>query len=182
MSQKVKKQKEEQYFMDPFFETLWNQYEGSLSRSRQRREERLRGFVNTLNETTKFNEEYRETLKGFFGEVKKLNNKFSLESFRNKAVKTEEFSDAEAINKQVGETESKLEKLLLTPFKSSFDMIDRAEKSLKKNSESYIEFVIERSNEWSAVTDNYLKQARLSHQNINHRLEDSLRTLITPSK
>ncbi|MFF2876461.1 hypothetical protein ACFVR2_09080 [Gottfriedia sp. NPDC057991] len=184
MSQKVNKPKEnkkteEQYFLDPFFETLWDQYENSLSISRRRREQRLRGIVDTLDKTTKFNEEYRETLKAFLIDVSNMNNRSIVKRFKNKIEKTNESSDTEMIEQPADGTNRKLEKMMLTPLNSSFDLIDKVEKNLKENSESYIDYVIERSNEWSVVTDNYLNKFRFSHQKINHRMEDRVRLLIT---
>jgi hypothetical protein len=51
-----------------------------------------------------------------------------------------------------------------------------------QNSEAFIEYTNKAGNTLEAVTDNYLKQARQTHQNIAHLFEDSVRALVAPIK
>lgn len=54
-----------------FVDTLWNQYEQSLERARQLRENREDAYVNTLKEVIKFNKQYRNSLANIFEQTKK---------------------------------------------------------------------------------------------------------------
>jgi len=182
--QKVEQQKETNYVSDPYIETLWDQFEGAVSRTRELREQGKELYLNAIKETTKFSGVYRNTLEGLFEQTTKLNGDFRNGFFQNNILKTNESTQevTESLNSQVSEAASKLEELYLTPINSAFDLFERTEKLFEQNSEAFIEYTNEALNAWEAVTDNYLKQARKTHQNIAHQLEDSVRVLVAPSK
>ncbi|MEH7378113.1 hypothetical protein [Neobacillus drentensis] len=181
---KVEEQNEPTYVTDSFIETFWDQFEGAVSRTRDYREQRQELYLQTIKETTKFNGVYRKTLKGLFEQGTKLNGDLRKGLFQNNIFKTNESTHevTESLKSHVSEAASKLEELSLTPINSAFDLIEKTEKLFEQNSEAFIEYTNEALNAWEAVTDNYLKLARKTHQNIAHRLEDSVRVLVAPSK
>ncbi|MGG1674771.1 hypothetical protein ACIFOT_03370 [Neobacillus sp. NRS-1170] len=182
--QNVEQEKETSYFTESFIETFWNQFEGAVSRTREYRAQRQELYLKAIKETTNFNGIYRKTLKGLFEQATKLNSDLRNGLFKNSIIKTNESTQevTESLKGQVSEAASKLEELYLTPFNTAFDLMERSEKIFEQNSEAFLEYTNEARNAWEAVTDNYLKQARKAHQNIAHRLEDSVRILVAPSK
>ena len=56
-----------------FVDTLWNQFEQSLERARQLRENREDAYINALREVIKFNKQYRKSLGNLFEQTKKTN-------------------------------------------------------------------------------------------------------------
>jgi ribosome-associated translation inhibitor RaiA len=181
---KVEGQNEPSYVTDSFIETFWDQFEGAVSRTRDYSEQRQELYLQAIKETTKFNGIYLKTLKGLFEQTTKLNGELRKGLFQNNIFNTNESTHevTESLKSHVIEGASKLEELYLTPINSGFDLIERTEKLFEQNSEAFLEYTNEALNAWEAVTDNYLKQARKTHQNIAHRLEDSLRVLVAPSK
>ncbi|MEH6995393.1 hypothetical protein V7075_22315 [Neobacillus drentensis] len=181
---KVEQQEETSYVTDPFIETLWDQFESAVSRTRELREQRQELYLKAVKETTRFNGVYRTTLKGLFEQATKVNGDLRIGLFQNNIFKTNESAHevTESLKSQVSEAATKLEELYLTPINSAFDLMERTEKLFEQNSESFIEYTNKAWNAWEAVTDNYLQQARKTHQNIAHRLEDSVRVLVAPSK
>lgn len=181
---KVEKQNEPSYVTDSFIETFWNQFEGAVSRTRDYREQSQELYLKAIKETTKFNGVYRKTLMGLFEQATKFNGGLRNGLFQNNIFKANESTHevTESLKSHVSEATSKLEELYLTPINSAFDLMERTEKLFEQNSEAFIEYTNEARNAWEAVTDNYLKQARKTHQNIAHRLEDSVRVLVAPSK
>jgi hypothetical protein len=182
--QKVEQQKETNYVSDPFIDTLWDQFEGAVSRTRELREQSKELYLNAIKETTKFNGVYRKTFMGLFEQATKLNGDFRNGLFQNNIFKTNEsaLEVTESLNSQVSEAASKLEELYLTPINSAFDLIKKTEELFEQNSGAFIDYTNEARNAWEAVFDNYVKQARKTHQSIAHQLEDSVRVLVTPSK
>ncbi|TWD89608.1 poly(hydroxyalkanoate) inclusion protein PhaP [Neobacillus bataviensis] len=182
--QKVEQQKETSFVSDSYIETLWGHVEGAVSRTGELREQSQELYLNAIKETTKFNGVYRKTLKGLFEQAIKLNSDFRKGFFQNSIMKTNESAQevTESLKSQVNEAASKLEELYLTPINAAFDLSEKAEKLFEQNCEEFIEYTNEALNVWEAVTDNYLQQARKTHQDIAHRLEDSLRVLVAPGK
>ncbi|MDR7235469.1 hypothetical protein [Neobacillus drentensis] len=182
--QKVEQQTETNYVSDPFIETLWDQFEGAVSRTRELREQSQELYLNAIKETTKFNGVYRKTLKGLFEQTTKLNGDFRNGLFQSNILKTNESTQevTESLKTQVSEAASKVEDLYLTPINSAFDLIKKTEELFEQNSGAFIKYTNEARNAWDAVFDNYFKQARKTHQNIAHQLEDSVRVLVTPIK
>ncbi|MFP5106383.1 hypothetical protein ACSU6B_06375 [Neobacillus sp. C211] len=180
----VEEQNEPSYVTDSFIETFWDQFEGAVSRTRDYREQRQDLYLEAIKETTKFNGVYLKTLKGLFEQATKLNGDLRKGLFQNNIFKTNESTHevTESLTSHVSEAASKLEELYLTPINSAFDLFERTEKLFEQNSEAFIEYTNEALNAWEAVTDNYLKQARKTHQNIAHQLEDSVRVLVASSK
>ncbi|MEH7082507.1 hypothetical protein V7139_07190 [Neobacillus drentensis] len=181
---KVEKQNETSYVTDSFMDIFWGQFETAVSRTRELREQQQELYLKAIKETTKFNGVYRNTLKGLFEQVTTINSDLRKGIFQYNVIKGNESTEVmtESLKSQVSEVASKLEELYLTPINSAFDLIESTEKRFEQNSEAFIESTNEALNAWESVTDNYLKQARETHENIAHRLEDSVRGLVAPSK
>ena len=182
--QEVEQQEEPSYVSESFIETFWDQFEGALSRNREYRAQGQELFLKAIKETTKFNGVNRKTLKGLFEDATKINSDLRQSLFQISIIKTNESIQevTESLNGQVSEVANKFEELYLTPINTAFDLMERSEKLVEQNSESFIEYTNEAWIAWEAITDNYLKQTRKIHQNIAQRLEDSMRILVAPSK
>jgi len=182
--QEVEQQEEPSYVSESFIETFWDQFEGAISRNREFRAQGQELFLKAIKETTKFNGVNRKTLKGLFEDATKINSDLRQSLFQISIIKTNESIQevTESLNGQVGEVANKFEELYLTPINTAFDLMERSEKLVEQNSESFIEYTNEAWIAWEAITDNYLKQTRKIHQNIAQRLEDSMRILVAPSK
>lgn len=181
---KVEKQNETSYVTDSFIDIFWGQFEAAVSRTRELREQQQELYLKAIKETTKFNGVYRNTLKGLFEQVTTINSDLRKGIFQYNVIKGNESTEVmtESLKSQVSEAASKLEELYLTPINSAFDLIESTEKRFEQNSEAFIESTNEALHAWESVTDNYLKQARKTHENIAHRLEDSVRGLVAPIK
>ena len=182
--QEVEQQEEPSYVSESFIETFWDQFEGAISRNREFRAQGQELFLKAIKETTKFNGVNRKTLKGLFEDATKINSDLRQSLFQISIIKTNESIQevTESLNGQVSEVANKFEELYLTPINTAFDLMERSEKLVEQNSESFIEYTNETWIAWEAITDNYLKQTRKIHQNIAQRLEDSMRILVAPSK
>ena len=182
--QEVEQQEEPSYVSESFIETFWDQFEGAISRNREFRAQGQELFLKAIKETTKFNGVNRKTLKGLFEDATKINSDLRQSLFQISIIKTNESIQevTESLNGQVSEVANKFEELYLTPINTAFDLMERSEKLVEQNSESFIEYTNEAWIAWEAITDNYLKQTRKIHQNIAQRLEDSMRILVAPSK
>lgn len=180
----VEKQNETSYVTDSFIDIFWGQFEAAVSRTRELREQQQELYLKAIKETTKFNGVYRNTLKGLFEQVTTINSDLRKGIFQYNVINGNESTEVmtESLKSQVSEVASKLEELYLTPINSAFDLIESTEKRFEQNSEAFIESTNEALNALESVTDNYLKQARETHENIAHRLEDSVRGLVAPSK
>lgn len=179
---KIEAEKVENYFMDPFFNTLWDQYEGSLTHLRASREQRLNSFMKVLKETRKFNEEYRNAVKGLFGEVKNFNNHLKVRTSKIRIANSDESSAVQSSVNLFEETVNKFGELLSTPFKASVELIERVEEQWEQTGEYYIESLKERDRVWSSLNEHYLEQIRAAHTSINHRIEDSFKMFTFVSK
>jgi hypothetical protein len=176
--QKKNEQKEQEYLSDSIVNTIWNQYEGALQRSRKLRENRYEAYIKALQESTKFSSEYRNTLKTFYEETKKTNadviNQIQPKNSEEKFLqKRQELRDQW---KNVG---NQWESLFLTPIKSSFDVAEKLEKRAIENSKTYLENLQKSSKERSAASDEYIKLARDTHQKFVRRVEDSVKVLVS---
>ncbi|MEH7544884.1 hypothetical protein [Neobacillus vireti] len=182
--QEVEQQEESSYVSESFIETFWDQFEGAISRNREFRAQGQELLLKAIKETTKFNGVNRKTLKGLFEDTTKINSNLRQRLFQISIIKTNESIQevTESLNGQVSEVANKFEELYLTPINTAFDLMERSEKLVEQNSESFIEYTNEAWNAWEAITDNYLKQTRKIHQNIAQQLEDSMRILVAPSK
>lgn len=182
--QEVEPGKETSYVSDPIINTIWDQFENAVSRTRELREQRQELYLKAIKETTKFNGVYRKTVKGLFEQSTKLSGGLRKGLFQSNIIKTNESAQdvAESYRSQVSEAASKVEELYLTPIHSIFDLMERTENVIVQNSQSFFENTNEVRHAWDEVTDNYLKQVRKTHQKMAHRLEDSVRVLVVPGK
>ncbi|SFC30138.1 hypothetical protein [Bacillus sp. UNCCL81] len=178
--QKIKDEKVEKYFMDPFFNTLWDQYESSLIYIRDSRVQRLDSFIKVLKETRKFNEEYRNAVNGLFDEIKYFNNHIKENTSRIKFAKTD-VSVQSSVN-LFEETVNKFGELLSTPFKASVELIERVEEQCEQTGKYYIESLKERERVWSSLNEHYFQSLRAAQTNFNHRIEDSFNMFTSVNK
>jgi predicted acyl esterase len=173
-----------------FVDTLWNQYEQSLERSRKLRETREDAYLNALKEVIKFNKQYRKSLSNLFEETKKTNKEVvsgfmqQINARREEMMKEEERVEAEMMNEreelkhQLKEVSQQLEHLALTPIKSVFQIIDQLEDNFEKSTEANIAYGRERRNAWQQVTNEYVKLARNTHNEIVNRGKNSVKELL----
>jgi predicted acyl esterase len=173
-----------------FVDTLWNQYEQSLERSRKLRESREEAYLNALKEVIKFNKQYRKSLSNLFEQTKKTNKEVvsgfmqQINARREEMMKEEERVEAEMMNEreelkhQLKEVSQQLENLALTPIKSVFQIIDQLEDNFEKSTEANIAYGRERRNAWQQVTNEYVKLARNTHNEIVNRGKNSVKELL----
>lgn len=173
-----------------FVDTLWNQYEQSLERARQLRETREDAYIKTLKEVIKFNKQYRKSLANLYNQTRKTNKEVvsglvqEINARREEMLKEEEKVDAELMNErgelklQLKEVSKQLETLAITPIKSVFQIIEQLEDNFEKNTEANIAYARERRNAWQLVTDEYVKLARNTHNEIINRGKSSVKELV----
>ena len=173
-----------------FVDTLWNQYEQSLERTRHLRESREDAYMNALREVLKFNKQYRKSLGNLFEQTKKTNKEVvsglmqQMNARREELMKDEERVEAEMLNEreelkqQLKEVSQQLENLALTPVKSIFQIIDQLEDNFEKSTEANIAYGRERRNAWQQVTNEYVKMARSTHNEIVNRGKNSVKELL----
>jgi hypothetical protein len=173
-----------------FVDTLWNQYEQSLERARQLCESREDAYVNALREVIKFNKQYRNSLANLFEQTKKTNKEVvsgfmqQMNARREQLIIDEEKIEAEMMNErvelkeQLKEVSNQLENLALTPIKSVFQIIDQLEDNFEKSTEASIDYARESRNAWQQVTNEYVKMARSTHNEIVNRGKNSVKELI----
>ncbi|MFJ5762590.1 hypothetical protein ACIQAA_26375 [Neobacillus sp. NPDC093182] len=173
-----------------FVDTLWNQYEQSLERARQLRESREDAYLNALREVIKFNKQYRNSIANLFEQTKKTNKEVvsgfmqQMNARKEQLMKDEEIIEAEMMNEreelkeQLKEVSHQLENLALTPIKSVFQIIDQLEDNFEKSTEANIAYGRERRNAWQQVTNEYVKMARNTHNEIVNRGKNSVKELL----
>jgi hypothetical protein len=102
---------------------------------------------------------------------------------REQLIKDEEKIEAEMMNErvelkdQLKEVSNQLENLALTPIKSVFQIIDQLEDNFEKSTEANIDYARERRNAWQQVTNEYVKMARSTHNEIVNRGKNSVKEL-----
>lgn len=173
-----------------FVDTLWNQYEQSLERTRHLRESREDAYMNALREVLKFNKQYRKSLGHLFEQTKKTNKEVvsglmqQMNARREELLKNEErveaetMSEREELKQQLKEVSNQLENLAITPIKSVFQIIDQLEDNFEKSTEANIAYGRERRNAWQQVTNEYVKMARSTHIEIVNRGKNSVKELL----
>lgn len=173
---------ETKFVSDALVETIWDQYEAALTQSRKRREERDKAYMNAVKSTNQFNRQYRNMIKGFYQETRNTNVeifKGLSSNITEKLDKEQEpQEDSKEVQNQWSDTIKKLEEITLTPIKQSFDMMDRYEKRVEENTESYIKNVQQSRNAWSSVTKEYVKLLRNQNKILSRRLEGSFQNLV----
>jgi Polyhydroxyalkanoic acid inclusion protein (PhaP_Bmeg) len=173
-----------------FVDTLWNQYEQSLERTRHLRESREDAYMNALREVLKFNKQYRKSLGNLFEQTKKTNKEVvsglmqQMNARREELLKNEEsveaemMSEREELKQQLEKVTNQLENLAITPIKSVFQIIDQLEDNFEKSTEANIAYGRERRNAWQQVTNEYVKMARSTHIEIVNRGKNSVKELL----
>ncbi len=161
-----------------FVETVWDQYEESLERSNQFSEDREDAYLKSLKEVIKLNQEFRKSLSSIYRESKETNSEIvkGVSNFASKNGVKDELNFTE-LTDQLSDVSTRFEKIALTPIKSTFDLLDRFEKGIEENSESFIQYSRERRGGWQKVTNEYAKLARDSQKSLLNRFEESFKIL-----
>ena len=173
---------------DLFVNTLWDQYEQSLERARKFRETQEDAVFNTFKEVIKFNKEYRKSVGSLYQQTRKTNRELTKGiiqnvSNREEAKKLEaKVKDLDEVTNQLKSVTEQMEKLALTPVKSTVTFIDQFEDSLEKSAESYLVYSRERRKAWQQVTDQYVKQARKTNHEAVGFVRDKSKELIKATK
>lgn len=173
---------------DLFVNTLWDQYEQSLARFRKLRETQEDAFLNSFKEVLKFNKEYRSSIGSLYQQTRKTNLELAkgvVSNINNREEKVEvvpKLRDFDEVTNQLKEVTQQVEKLAITPVKSTFTFIDQLEKSLEKNAESYLTYSRERRKAWQQVTDEYVKQARKTNHEAVGFVREKSKELVKAAK
>lgn len=177
-AQKRTEPKAETNATELFVETVWDQYEESLERSNQFSEDREDAYLKSLKEVIKLNQEFRKSLSSIYRESKETNSEIvkGVSNFASKNGVKDELNFTE-LTDQLNDVSTRFEKIALTPIKSTFDLLDRFEKGIEENSESFIQYSRERRGGWQKVTNEYAKLARDSQKNLLNRFEESFKIL-----
>lgn len=165
---------EETSRINTFVDTLWNQYEQSLTWSRKFNERRDEAYLKAVKEVTNLNKQYRNTVANYYQQSKKTNGDIVQGVSANLLNRGEQPEVAQ----QIRDVSSRFENLALTPFRLTFDLLDRFDKTLVESSENLINYAKERRSGWQAVTDEYVKTARNNHKKVAGRFEESLKVLV----
>jgi hypothetical protein len=146
-------------------------------------------YVKALKEVIKFNKQYRKSLGNLYDQTKKTNKEVvsglmeQMNARKEQLIKDEEKIEAEMMNErvelkeQLKEVSNQLENLALTPIKSVFQIIDQLEDNFEKSTEANIDYARERRNAWQQVTNEYVKMARSTHNEIVNRGKNSVKEL-----
>lgn len=94
-------------------------------------------------------------------------------------IEAEMMNEKEELKEQLKEVSHQLENLALTPIKSFFHIIDQLEDNFEKSTEANIAYGRERRNAWQQVTNEYVKMARNTHNEIINRGKNSVKELLT---
>lgn len=178
MSQKKNEQNAKDYFSDSFVDTIWDQYEDTLQRSRKLRENQYEAYEKALEEAVKFNSEFRNAVKSFYGETKKVNEQLMNTFERNNSNEGHEpIEGFQTLRNQWKDVANRWEKIMLTPVRTSLDIVERFEKRAVENSQSYLQELQKRRKERTSAADQYIKLARTTQQRYVRRIEDSFKVL-----
>jgi hypothetical protein len=171
-----KEEEKEARIADLFVDTIWEQCEQALRQTRQFGEDREEAFLKSLREVIKLNQEFRKSIKNLYCESKKTNNEI-VKEISNNFPGGSEVSGGELSN-QLNDVSSRLEELALTPIKTALAFIERFEKSIEENSESFVQYSRERRDGWQKVANEYVKLARDSQKQFFNRIEESMKVLL----
>ncbi|MGG3469877.1 hypothetical protein ABES02_20625 [Neobacillus pocheonensis] len=163
-----------------FVDTLWNQYEQSLNRSRKMRERREEAYLNAVKEVVKFNQEFRGSLASLFQTSRQTSSEL-VKGVSSSLVKRVEETQAvrPELKDQFGEVTERIEQLTMAPLAAGLDLLQRFEENFVEGSENYVNYTRERRNGWEKVSDEYVKAARNSHKKLARRLEESGKVLVS---
>jgi hypothetical protein len=178
--EKKAEMKETTYWADSFVDTLWDDVESRLSRVREYLEDAEDAYLKAVNETTKFASEYRENLEGLIKDFTQIGRE-QIQNLRIRGNDDEQDdvaqASAEAQEEPLQSIVDKLEKIAWTPWKSTVELIERAEKRFEENTREYIKYRRERRKSWASLTEEYISLARKNHRAFLRALEDGLRVV-----
>ncbi|WP_077210994.1 hypothetical protein [Bacillus dakarensis] len=172
-----KNEKDQEYVSDSFVNTLLEQYEAAQIRARKLGESRKEAYIKALQETTNFSSEYRKAILSFYDQAKQANRDvFSQYQNRNTAEPISE--EKQAFRTQLRDVTSRWENLMLTPLRSSFNIMERLEKTAVENSQAYLDYQQKQRAELSETTNEYMKYTLEAQRKILRRVEDSYKVLV----
>lgn len=175
MTKKAVEVNEEVSNVNVFVDTLWNQYEQSLDWTRKLTESRDEAYLKAVKEVTKLNKQYRSSVVNLYRQSKKTNGDIVNGVSSTLLNRGENLPEVAG---RVQEVSARLENLVLTPFKLTFDILDRLDKNLVDNSENLVNYAKVRRSGWQNVTNEYVKAARNNHKKLVGRFEESLKVLV----
>lgn len=160
-----------------FIETVWGQYEQSLTRGNGILENQEDVLINAMKEVNKFNKQYRKSLTGLYQQTKETNNEILKEIMDNLPLsENKTYLDPELSDK-IKVVADQMEAFALTPAKFAIDFIEKLEDSMEKDAESYISFAREQRNEWQKIADEYVNIAKGTSQAIIERSMEGFNVL-----
>lgn len=173
-------QKGQVYFSDTLTNTVWDQVEKALEGADNLRKNQNDAYLKALKETAKFNSQFRQVIKTVYHETKNANSSV-LSSF--KFGKTEEQHDHQEYSYQRQAVIEKWEKLMFTPLRHSFELMEKLEQKSVENSQVLIENLEHRRKEilTSSRDRVNVERTRSIHQSYLHRVEDTFQSLFNRS-
>ncbi|MCM2534304.1 hypothetical protein NDK43_20545 [Neobacillus pocheonensis] len=176
MTQKKNELNGKEYVSTSIINTLWNQYEDAVARSSKISENQYKACIKTIEESTKFTAEWRNTLKSFYGITEKANI-MQMNFHKQKITEENEKEHNHSLQNQIHDIANRWINIILTPIKSSFDNMELFEKRFVENSKIYLENLNQRRKERSAALDEFHLQLREKHEKFVFRIEDSIKVL-----
>lgn len=161
-----------------FVDTLWNQYEQTLDRVRKLRESREDAYLNAVKEVIRFNQEFRGSLANLYQTTKETNEELvkGVTSGLGKKGEEKQVISPE-LSGQFEELANRLKDVAAAPLIAGLELIANLENNVEEASENFVSHAKENREGWHQVTDQYVKAARNSHQNLVKRVEESLKGL-----
>ena len=177
MSQKKNEQNGKENVSTSSVSLLWDQFEGALQQSRELLENGFEASIKTIENTAKVNSEFRNGVKSFYVAAKKANEEL-INSFSPEESEIQKVIQNNPVTKQWKDVANLWENILITPTKSSLDIIERLEEKSIDNSIAYLDYLQNQSNESAAAIEGYFKLARKTHESLAKRVEDSVKLLV----
>lgn len=175
MSQK--KDNEKEYVTDSVLETIWDQYSAAQKNSREFNENQIEVYIKTLQEASVFNSEFRNALISFYEQSKAANANI-LNQLQRMSSDKENSEAKQVIKNQLEDVTKRLENLMITPVKASFNIMERLEQRAIENSQAILQHQQKRRQELASSTDKYIQFAWETNKKFAHRLEDSFKVLV----
>lgn len=166
---------EEVVLSNTYVESLWNQYEQILDRTRKFHDSSEEAYLKTVKDVIKFNKEYRKSIANLYSVPRKINREI-VKGISSNFAKNDVLNQ---LTKQVEEVSERLEKLAVTPIKLTADLIKRFEKNVGEGCETYIHYSREGRRGLQKVTNEYVKLAKSNHKMLVNTIKESATVLVS---
>lgn len=177
MVQKKEEQKDTMYVSDSFINLAWGQVDKVLERASQFRERPKEAYVKVIDETVKFNSEFRQVMKTSYEEAKKANEGV-LSAFIPPILREGLSEKGQVVLNQQRGVFNQFKKLTLMPMEYSFNFMEKLEQKTVENSRSIIENFQNQGRKGLIEVGELNKKAKESQEKIAHGVEDSLKVLV----